>query len=283
MEARALSLVHQAGIGASRPVSSFRVVWAKDGTDAGALQVHAPRCRRTGDDLDATRPEPTLAAAVVAADFLCVMMDIPGGVTVCPCAEPQALVHQRRWVYDRTAERSCREVTLRWQALDTMALVAAIAEAAPVTPIATSAGPITLSQHPSGVHQITPVPWKLEIQDHTRCGDQALTPMPGDAVRLATPWRWGQLDAGTLGVLGSAFDQPEHASTITFNAHTHRSDTGVSCSGGPGTVETEWSELRATTDVTRIPVWRWRNGWSGAGEGEDYAVMVPVWDWDPHD
>lgn len=287
MEARALSLLHQAGISdAFRPVPYFRIVWANSAdADAFALHIHAPRCRRV-DDNDpaptATAPEPTLAAALASADFVCVMMDVPGGVSICPCAEPQTMVHQRRWVYDRAAERSSREVTLRWQTLDIMALVAAIGEAAPATPIATSAGPITLSQHPSGVHQVAPVPWNLEIQDHTRCGDQALTPMPGDAIRLAAPWPWGQLDAGTIGVLGGAFDQPDRASTITFNARTHRSETGVSCGGGPATFHTEWSELRATTDITRIPVWRWKNGWSRAGEGEDYAAMVPVWEWYPH-
>src|SRR2546428_11230215 len=105
MDARALNLLHQAEISNTFGAPFFRIVWANArDTDTCALHIHVPQCRRADAVSDATTPEPNVAAALVSADFACVMMDVPGGVTVCPCAEPQTVAHQRRWVYDRTAE-----------------------------------------------------------------------------------------------------------------------------------------------------------------------------------
>jgi hypothetical protein len=108
-------------------------------------------------------------------------------------------------------------------------------------------------------------------------------PMPGDAVRLATVWRVGGLEAGAVGVIeGMVSQYPEngHAS-IVFNATTFRDDRVVRCSGGPGTITTDLAELRPTGQATALRVRRWKHGHSAPHGGEDYMVTVPVWEWSP--
>ncbi len=112
-------------------------------------------------------------------------------------------------------------------------------------------------------------------------------PMPGDAVRLASLWRWaGSLvKPDALGVIGGMVGQyPEdgHAS-ITFNASTHRTETVVSCSGGPATIATDLSKLTPTDDRVTLTVWRFRGGLPQRGGGKNYSVDVPVWSWSPED
>jgi len=110
-------------------------------------------------------------------------------------------------------------------------------------------------------------------------------PMPGDAVRLATPWRWGGslVKLGELGVIGGMVGQyPEdgHAS-ITFNASTHRTKTVVSCSGGPATIATDLGTLTPTDERVTLTVWRFRGSLPESGGGKNYSVDVPVWNWSP--
>jgi hypothetical protein len=112
-------------------------------------------------------------------------------------------------------------------------------------------------------------------------------PMPGDAVRMATPWRWaGSLvKPDALGVIGGMVGQyPEdgHAS-ITFNASTHRTENVVSCSGGPATIATDLGTLTPTDDRVTLSVWRSRGSLLGRDGSKSYTVDVPVWDWHPED
>lgn len=110
-------------------------------------------------------------------------------------------------------------------------------------------------------------------------------PMPGEAVRMATPWRWaGSLvkpDAvGVIGGMVGQYPEDGHAS-ITFNASTHRTETVVSCSGGPATIATDLSTLTPTDDRVTLPVWRFRGGFPRRGGSKTCTVNVPVWDWHP--
>lgn len=112
-------------------------------------------------------------------------------------------------------------------------------------------------------------------------------PMPGDAVRMATPWRWaGSLvKPDALGVIGGMVGQyPEDGlASITFNAITHRTETVVSCSGGPATIATDLSTLTATDERVTLTVWRFRGRLPESGGGKNYSVDVPVWSWSPED
>ncbi|MBB1153490.1 hypothetical protein [Amycolatopsis dendrobii] len=111
-------------------------------------------------------------------------------------------------------------------------------------------------------------------------------PMPGDAVRLAAPWPWAgnMVSVGDIAVIGGMvgkYPDDGHAS-ITFNASTHRTETVVSCSGGPATIATDLSTLRPTGDRTQLTVWRFRGGWlARADSAKYYVVDVPVWEWSP--
>ncbi|WP_372663614.1 hypothetical protein [Amycolatopsis kentuckyensis] len=116
--------------------------------------------------------------------------------------------------------------------------------------------------------------------------DKQDRPMPGDAVRLATPWAWGrEVKVGSLAVINGMIGQyPEdgHAS-ITFNASTHRTATVVSCSGGPATIATDLSALTPTDDRVTLTVWKFRGGIAQRDNGKNYTVSVPVWEWSPED
>lgn len=116
-------------------------------------------------------------------------------------------------------------------------------------------------------------------------------PMPGDAVRIAPDavWQWGSwdkhiADRSAVGIIqGRIGDTPDGASII-FNHSTYRSATAVSSSGGPGTIYTDFAELRPTDDTVSVNVWRFRDGLLQAHNAEHYTVTVPVWEWRPaHD
>ncbi|ONI88090.1 hypothetical protein ALI22I_20340 [Saccharothrix sp. ALI-22-I] len=288
--ARPLSMLHRLGVddALAAPIS-YLIVWegVLGGEDNHRIAVHAAGCRRVNTRTDqAVNSEHSLVRALRSADLFCTMVD-SAGVALCPCAEPQKILRENRHVFDRTGEPFSRKGVHSRAVVDILALAVAVGAADGIVPVATSAGPIGVSRSAAGALLVTPPPWSLEIQDHTRCHDRPLTPMPGDAVRLAAPWRSGLLAAGQIGVLGGSFrnrsEPGDRSSSIVFNASSHRDETGVSSSGGPATIHTEWSELRPTGDVARLWVWRWKDGHVGAHNGEDYAVMVPVWEWTPTD
>jgi hypothetical protein len=115
---------------------------------------------------------------------------------------------------------------------------------------------------------------------HVERGDR---PMPGDAVRLASPWKWGRLATGEIGVIDGVVDQyPDNGhAVITFNASTFRDDRVVSSSGGPATIASDLATLTPTMEHIKLRVWKWKDGWPGAGNGQSYYVSVPVWEWNP--
>ncbi|MBF9135282.1 hypothetical protein I0C86_41260 [Plantactinospora sp. S1510] len=107
--------------------------------------------------------------------------------------------------------------------------------------------------------------------------------MAGDAVRLATPWRGGNMGVkvGAVGVIDGMLGKPIDQGSITFNASTYRDGRVVRCSGDPATIATVTAELRWTGETTEVTVWRFRNGMRRADNREEYTVTVPVWDWCP--
>jgi hypothetical protein len=118
---------------------------------------------------------------------------------------------------------------------------------------------------------------------------RSVRPSGGDAVRLAAPWRWGMLPAGSIGIIGGITDaECGEFAAITFNYSAFRGRDSkycrgpeyCSCSGGPGTVATPVSELKATGETYTYTAWRWRD-LPRADGGESYRVTVTLWEWAP--
>lgn len=113
--------------------------------------------------------------------------------------------------------------------------------------------------------------------------DTGLKPKAGDAVKLGSPWKWGGLPAGSIGILGGMINEPMDHTPITFRASTFRDNEIVSCSGGPGTASTDVKELLPTDETKDVWCWRFDYDIWGADRGRDYMVTVPVWIWNPKD
>ncbi len=118
---------------------------------------------------------------------------------------------------------------------------------------------------------------------------RSVRPSGGDAVRLASPWRWGLLPAGSIGIIGGITDEEcEESASITFNFSAFRGRDSkyskgpehCSCSGGPGTTATPVSELRPTGETHTYTAWRWRE-YPQADGGEAYQVTVTLYEWAP--
>ena len=121
---------------------------------------------------------------------------------------------------------------------------------------------------------------RLDLEARKAAG---LKPKAGDVVKLGSPWKWGGLPCGSIGVLGGMLNEPMEQGPITFRATTFRDNTHVSCSGGPGTAWTPINELLPTEETHGIWVWRFDYDIWGADRGRDYFVTVPVWIWNPKD
>ncbi len=113
-------------------------------------------------------------------------------------------------------------------------------------------------------------------------------PQGGDAVRLAAPWRAGNLSAGEIGVLqGVAGQTPaDGVCVIVFNHRTFRGQDEPQrpervSSTGVYTTAMALNELRPTDETTTLTVWRWNNQGPGPGNRVEYTVTVPVWEWEP--
>jgi hypothetical protein len=104
-------------------------------------------------------------------------------------------------------------------------------------------------------------------------------PMPGDAVRLTEDWY--EARAGAIGFIDGMVGEYNGTSNITFNARVFRDDVVVSSSGGPGSISTDLRWLRPTDEQTTVLAWRWPNGHRGRDNGEEYRLVVPLWDWTP--
>lgn len=116
----------------------------------------------------------------------------------------------------------------------------------------------------------------------------------GDAVRLTREWSIAK--AGEIGIIGGRTDECQTDLHITFNASCFRGRSSgyapaaepeyVSCSGGPATISTPVSRLRAPgpglAAFVRRRFWQWKDLPRGGG-GFDYELDVPLWEWDGRD
>lgn len=114
-------------------------------------------------------------------------------------------------------------------------------------------------------------------------------PMPGDAVRLTTPWY--EADAGAIGILGGVAGEFDDEPELTFRvssafrgpAHEHLpldAQEIVECSGGPGLFLPDVAALTWTGLSHTQRFWRWVDFPRGGG-GVAYTLDVPLWDWTP--
>jgi hypothetical protein len=114
---------------------------------------------------------------------------------------------------------------------------------------------------------------ELNIYLQKREGVQA-----GDAIRLTKDW--SIVKVGAIGIIAGTRHRSLKEGSIIFNYSAFRDDKSVSCSGGPGTITTDTKLLIPTGEKKMIRFWRWKDGYAKADNGEDYFVMVNVWEWD---
>lgn len=114
---------------------------------------------------------------------------------------------------------------------------------------------------------------ELNIFLQKRKGVQA-----GDAIRLIKPWM--EVEAGKIGIIAGMRHRRLISGSIIFDYSAFRDDRIVECSGGPGTITTDTELLIPTGEKILVWFWRWKNGYAEASNGEDYAMMVNLWDWD---
>ncbi|MFN6475353.1 hypothetical protein [Nostoc sp. DedQUE07] len=100
----------------------------------------------------------------------------------------------------------------------------------------------------------------------------------GDAIRLTKPWQ--EAKAGEIGIIDGMRHRRLISGSITFNYSAFRDDRVVSCSGGPGTIITYTNRLVPTGETMLVWYWRWKDGYTGADNGERYAMEVNIWEWD---
>lgn len=103
-------------------------------------------------------------------------------------------------------------------------------------------------------------------------------PKPGDAVRLTGEFSIGKI--GDIGIIGNDHPEAEDELHITFNCQGQSfwQEDKVSCSGGPVSMFTPASELKATGETIKWTFWRWKDV-SRAGGRESYEKEVPLWEW----
>jgi hypothetical protein len=110
-------------------------------------------------------------------------------------------------------------------------------------------------------------------------------PQAGDVVELTGPWFISE--TGHWGVINGRVGKSLTKANVTFNlyggrAHRHVYPSGevVDASGGPVSTDTPVAALKPTDRKRTVTFWRWRNNVVGAGQGENYQLEVPVWEWD---
>lgn len=109
-------------------------------------------------------------------------------------------------------------------------------------------------------------------------------PRPGDAIRILVDKV--EVRAGDIGVLGGIVRDlnPEDEELICFSFRAYRDPDDnpeyVSASGGPA-----WNipvgELIPTNETVILRFWRFKDGIQRAGNGEEYTLEVPLWDYRP--
>ena len=113
-----------------------------------------------------------------------------------------------------------------------------------------------------------------------------LLPQPcgGDLVRLTRAW--SLCKAGDLGIVEGEVGVHRDEAGITFGWYADGPHVGrerpsstefADCSGGPATIATPMSQLRATGDVIVHWAWKWGPNGAGAGNGtsRDRFVVRP--------
>jgi len=109
-------------------------------------------------------------------------------------------------------------------------------------------------------------------------------PRPGDAVRILVDKV--EVRAGDIAVLeGIVRDlKPDDLQMICFRFSAYRDPDDkpeyVSASGGPA-----WKipvgKLLPTDETVSLRFWRFKNGFQRAGNGVEYTLEVPLWDYRP--
>lgn len=102
---------------------------------------------------------------------------------------------------------------------------------------------------------------------------QNALPRAGDAVILTGDYAGAV--PGDIGVIGGSFRGGNN--DLTFNYRAFRTEMYVSCGGGPGLFNVP--DLHPTGLTTKVTFWRWKNGMAGAGNGEEFALEVPLWEY----
>lgn len=132
----------------------------------------------------------------------------------------------------------------------------------------------------------------VDLQEKAREAIEVLfrerKPMPGDAVRLTAPYSITK--PGSIGIIGGVVGRYYPTQGITFNASAFRGRSStysegpmvVSCSGGPGTIGTNMSRLKPTTETIMFTFWHWKDT-PRAGGGTEYQLEIPQWEWDGSD
>lgn len=111
------------------------------------------------------------------------------------------------------------------------------------------------------------------------------SPRPGDAVRILADKPC--VRAGSIAVLdGIVRDlKPDDLQMICFHFSAYRDPDGkpeyVSASGGPAWYVTV-GELIPTDETVTLRFWRFKDGiHQRAGNGVEYTLEVPLWDYRP--
>jgi hypothetical protein len=113
-------------------------------------------------------------------------------------------------------------------------------------------------------------------------------PHGGDVAVLVSPWNWGGVKIGSIGLIGGYTDKAySDGVSITFNfsaflGQDYISPEHCSCSGGPGTIITPVNELTLVPGrIESVRVWMWADGCPRAANGYDYRRASRVWEWRP--
>lgn len=129
---------------------------------------------------------------------------------------------------------------------------------------------------------------QLELETHEQLMNRtaAATEFPrgADVARLQAPWKWAGtlVKVGDYGFIdGCVCEEYLISVNITFNTVPFVDESFCSASGGPGSIATPISELKATDERVALRCWRWTDGRARAHYGAEYIRVCRVWDWYP--
>lgn len=114
------------------------------------------------------------------------------------------------------------------------------------------------------------------------------TPQAGHAVRI-TGSRDVLVKEGSIGIVEGIVgleNAPDDEILVTFNFRAFRGSTiglertSCSASGGPA-YYLKAGSLTPTNETVTVTFWRWKDGWPGRDNGEEYTLDVPLWEYQP--